>query len=320
MGMDSVMAYVGITVTPRVFSMASATVGTSAAEQLRISWSLFSRALSSSSANCRIWRCMVGTAEYHVGSGMAWSAAWKFWTAKTPGMHLIFAPATAEARTFTMRPWMWKRGMVLLHTSSPCISTVDAMQRAPHVMFACVSGTIFGFFVVPEVWSTSARSSRLTVARGLPMGSPLSGLPTGCFAREKSPANSSEGFSSSSFSTLVFRAMATALLVFVASCSSSLSLFCTMRALAGRSMNSNSYSSLLSPMFSGAKVQRSAKAKKQTAASGPFGIAVQSLSSRLRPGISTASLTMNSLSCLKLTGFLESVPKRNGASVSGRRS
>mmetsp|Transcript_12008 Transcript_12008/g.33943 ORF Transcript_12008/g.33943 Transcript_12008/m.33943 type:complete len:309 (+) Transcript_12008:744-1670(+) len=307
MGMDSVMAYVGITATPKVFSMASATVGTKAAEQLRTSWSLVFRALSSSSANWRIWRCMVGTAEYHVGSGATCSAAWKFCTAKTPGTHLIFAPARAEARTFTMRPWMWKSGMVLLQVSSGVISTVDAMQRAPQVMFACVSGTILGFLVVPEVCSTSARSSRFTVASGLPMGSPFSGLPTGCLESEKSPANSSEGFSSSSFSTLVFRATATALLVFAASCSSSFSLFWTMRAFAGRSMNSNSYSSLLRPMFRGAKVQRRANAKKQTAASGPFGMAVQRRSSRLSPGISTASLTMNSLSCFMLIGFRASV-------------
>mmetsp|Transcript_25126 Transcript_25126/g.78230 ORF Transcript_25126/g.78230 Transcript_25126/m.78230 type:complete len:305 (-) Transcript_25126:183-1097(-) len=303
-----------------VFSMASATVGTSAAEQLRTSWSLFSRALSSSSANCRIWRCMVGTAEYHVGSGTARSAAWKFCTAKTPGTHLTCEPARADAKMFTMRPWMWKSGMVLLQTSSAFISTVDAMQSAPQVMFACVRGTIFGFFVVPEVCSTSARSSRFTVAKGLPMGSPLRGLPTGCFDNVKNPANSSEGFSSNSFSTFVFRATVTALLVFWASCSSNLSLFWTMRAFAGKSMNSNSNSSLLNPMFSGAKVQRNAKAKKQTAASGPFGMAVHKRSSRFRPGISTASLRTNSLSCFMLMGFLESVPWMNGVSVSARRS
>mmetsp|Transcript_9398 Transcript_9398/g.22163 ORF Transcript_9398/g.22163 Transcript_9398/m.22163 type:complete len:211 (-) Transcript_9398:236-868(-) len=210
--------------------------------------------------------------------------------------------------------------MVLLQMSSGFISTVEDMQRAPHVMFACVSGTIFGFFVVPEVCNTKATSSRFTVSSGLPMGSPLIGLPTGCLHREKSPTYSSDGLSSISFSTFVFLAMATALLVFCASCSSRLSLFCTMRHLAGRSTNSNSYSSLLRPMFSGAKVQRSAKAKKQTAASGPLGIAVHNRSSRLRPGISTASLVMNSLIVLMLSGFLVSVPYKNGESVSGKRS
>mmetsp|Transcript_6235 Transcript_6235/g.16685 ORF Transcript_6235/g.16685 Transcript_6235/m.16685 type:complete len:204 (+) Transcript_6235:1088-1699(+) len=203
---------------------------------------------------------------------------------------------------------MWKSGIVLLQMSSVFISTVEAMQRAPQVMLACVRGTIFGFLVVPEVCSTSAKSSRLTVASGLPMGSPLSGLPTGCFLIEKRPANSSDLVNSKSFSTFVFLAIVTALLVFCASCSSRLSLFWTMSALAGKSMNSNSYSSLLRPMFNGAKVHRREKAKKQTAASGPLGMAVQRRSSRLRPGISTASLVMNSLSFFMLIGFLASVP------------
>mmetsp|Transcript_14725 Transcript_14725/g.40630 ORF Transcript_14725/g.40630 Transcript_14725/m.40630 type:complete len:310 (+) Transcript_14725:767-1696(+) len=309
-----------MTVTPSVFSIASATVGTKAAEQFRMSWSLFSRALSSSSANCRIWRCIVGTAEYQVGSGTTCKAAWKFCTAKTPGRHLTCEPATAEARTFTMSPWMWKRGMVLLQTSRGPISTVEAMQRAPQAMFSCVSGTIFGFLVVPEVCNTSAKSSRLTVANGFPIGSPLRGLLTGCLDKENRPANSSDFLSSSNFSTFVFLATAIALLVLCTSCSSRPSLFWTIKAFAGRSTNSNSYSSLLRPMFRGAKVQRREKARKHTAASGLFGIAVQSRSSRFRPGISTASLMMKSLSIFMLSGFRPSVLRRNGLSESAMRS
>mmetsp|Transcript_28890 Transcript_28890/g.65323 ORF Transcript_28890/g.65323 Transcript_28890/m.65323 type:complete len:301 (-) Transcript_28890:184-1086(-) len=300
--------------------MDSATVGTNAAEQLRISSSLFVLALANSSAYCRIWRCIVGTAEYQLGSGLACNAAWKFCTAKIPGTHLTCAPATADASTFTIRPWMWKSGIVLLQTSSAFISTVVEMQRAPQAMFACVRGTILGFFVVPEVCSTRARSSRFTEARGLPMGSPLSGLPMGCLESVKRPANSSDFFNSSNFSTFTFLAMVIAFPVFWASCSSRESLFWTISALAGRSMNSNSYSSRLRPMFSGAKVQRNAKAKKQTAASGPLGMAVQRRSSRFRPGTSTLSLTMNSLSPLKDNGGRPSVEWRYGASESGRRS
>mmetsp|Transcript_99430 Transcript_99430/g.281615 ORF Transcript_99430/g.281615 Transcript_99430/m.281615 type:complete len:220 (+) Transcript_99430:252-911(+) len=219
-----------------------------------------------------------------------------------------------------MRPWMWKRGIVLLQTSSRCISTVDAMQRAPQAMFSCVRGTIFGFFVVPEVCRTRARSSRLTEVRGLPMGSPFRGLPTGCFPSVKRPANSAEGLSSNSFSTFVFFATATAVPVLCASCSSSVSFVCTIRTLAGRSRNSNSNSSRLRPMFRGAKVQRSEKAKKQTAASGPLGMAVQSRSSRFSPRTSTASLTTNSFSLFSESGGLPSVAWRKGSSASGRRS
>mmetsp|Transcript_52755 Transcript_52755/g.139221 ORF Transcript_52755/g.139221 Transcript_52755/m.139221 type:complete len:210 (-) Transcript_52755:284-913(-) len=208
----------------------------------------------------------------------------------------------AEARTFTIRPWMWKSGIVLLHTSSGFISTVDAMHRAPQAMFSCVSGTIFGFFVVPEVWSTSARSERFTESRGLPIAAPLRGRPAVCFFSEKRPAMSGDGTSSSSFSTFVFRATPMAFSVCVFSSSFSLSFSCTMSAFAGRSLNSNSYSSLLRPMFSGANVHLSEKAKKQTAASGPLGMAVHRRSVRSRPRTSTASLMQNSLSFLSESG------------------
>merc|ERR1712151_263326 len=119
--------------------MDSDTVGTKAAEQFLMSESLFSGgapfSCATSSANCGTWRCMVGTAEYHVGSGASTRALWKTCTLKIPGRHLICEPATAEARTFTMRPWMWNKGIVLLQTSSGFICTVEAMQRAPQAMF-----------------------------------------------------------------------------------------------------------------------------------------------------------------------------------------
>mmetsp|Transcript_38657 Transcript_38657/g.99926 ORF Transcript_38657/g.99926 Transcript_38657/m.99926 type:complete len:220 (-) Transcript_38657:220-879(-) len=219
-----------------------------------------------------------------------------------------------------MRPWMWKRGMVLLQTSSGFISTVEAMHRPPQAMFSCVSGTIFGFFVVPEVCSTSARSVRFTVSSGFPIGSPLIGLPAVCFFIENRPAASGDGVSSSSFSTFVDRATLMALSVCFFSSSARESFACTIRALAGRSMNSNSNSSLLRPIFNGAKVQRREKAKKQTAASGPFGMAVQRRSVRSRPSTSTASLIMNSFSFFRDSGGRPSVLCRNGPSLSGIRS
>mmetsp|Transcript_63606 Transcript_63606/g.113197 ORF Transcript_63606/g.113197 Transcript_63606/m.113197 type:complete len:223 (-) Transcript_63606:201-869(-) len=221
---------------------------------------------------------------------------------------------------FTMRPWMWKSGMVLLQTSAGFISTVEAMQSAPQAMFACVNGTIFGFFVVPDVCSTKAKSSRFTLVSGFPSASPFRGLPAACFPRSKRPANSLEGTSSRSFSTLHFRATLTAFPEFFWSSSLRESFDCTTSALAGRSLNSNSNSSLLRAIFKGAKVHRRAKAKKQTAASGPLGMAVQSRSALPSPSTSTLSLTINSLSCFKLKGFRPSTECRNGASVSGRRS
>mmetsp|Transcript_35269 Transcript_35269/g.70053 ORF Transcript_35269/g.70053 Transcript_35269/m.70053 type:complete len:216 (-) Transcript_35269:161-808(-) len=215
---------------------------------------------------------------------------------------------------------MWKRGMVLLHTSCFCISTVEAMQRAPQAMFACVSGTILGFFVVPEVCSTSARSSRFTVANGLPNGSPFNGRPAVCFFNENKPAISLLGKSSSNFSTFAFRATPIAFPVCACSSSFKPSLSCTTRAFAGKSTNSNSYSSRLKARFSGAKVHRKEKAKKATAASGPFGIAVHNRSSRARPSTSTSSLTQKAFRAFKLSGFRPSVAWRKGSSESGMRS
>mmetsp|Transcript_57336 Transcript_57336/g.166438 ORF Transcript_57336/g.166438 Transcript_57336/m.166438 type:complete len:216 (-) Transcript_57336:245-892(-) len=215
---------------------------------------------------------------------------------------------------------MWKRGIVLLHTSSFFISTVEAMHIAPHAMFAWVSGTIFGFFVVPDVCSTNARSSRLMDANGLPIASPFNGLPAVCFFMVKRPATSLLGNSSRSFSTFTFLATPMALPVCACSSSLSVSLSCTTSAFAGRSMNSNSYSSLLKARFKGAKVHLKENAKKATAASGPLGMAVQRRSVRSRPRTSTSSLTQKALSSLKLRGLRPSVEWRKGASESGMRS
>mmetsp|Transcript_114620 Transcript_114620/g.331186 ORF Transcript_114620/g.331186 Transcript_114620/m.331186 type:complete len:234 (+) Transcript_114620:1147-1848(+) len=233
---------------------------------------------------------------------------------------MICAPATAEANTLTISPWIWNNGMVLLHTSSCFICTVDAMHTAPQAMFAWVSGTIFGFLVVPEVWSTSARSSRLTEAKGFPMGSPFNGRPAVCFFKVNNPAVSLLGKSSNNFSTLAFRATPIALPVCACSSSVKVSLSWTTKAFAGKSTNSNSYSSLLRPMLSGAKVHRKEKARKATAASGPFGMAVHNRSVRSRPKTSTSSLTQKAFNALRLSGFRPSVECKKGVSVSGRRS
>mmetsp|Transcript_71672 Transcript_71672/g.171168 ORF Transcript_71672/g.171168 Transcript_71672/m.171168 type:complete len:272 (+) Transcript_71672:256-1071(+) len=90
-GIDSVIAYVGMTETLSTSSMAHATVGSRAAEQFRISSSLFSGGLpfsfATSSANCKICKCIVGTAEYQLGSGCETNASWNLCTWKIPGKH-----------------------------------------------------------------------------------------------------------------------------------------------------------------------------------------------------------------------------------------
>mmetsp|Transcript_56179 Transcript_56179/g.171102 ORF Transcript_56179/g.171102 Transcript_56179/m.171102 type:complete len:256 (+) Transcript_56179:1335-2102(+) len=194
------------------------------------------------------------------------------------------------------------------------------MHMAPQAMFACVNGTIFGFFVVPDVCKTNAKSSRLTVKRGLPRAAPFNGRPAVCFFRVKRPAISLLGNNSNNFSTLAFLATPIAVPVWAWSCSESVSLSCTTNALAGKSRNSNSNSSLLKPMFSGAKVHRKENAKNATAASGPLGMAVQSRSERSMPTTSTSSLMQNSFKAFKLSGFRPSVAWRNGSELSGMRS
>mmetsp|Transcript_6442 Transcript_6442/g.15644 ORF Transcript_6442/g.15644 Transcript_6442/m.15644 type:complete len:216 (-) Transcript_6442:184-831(-) len=212
---------------------------------------------------------------------------------------------------------MWKSGMVLQQRSSSFSCTVEAMHCAPQHMFAWVNGTILGFFVVPDVCNTRAKSSRFKDGIGFPIFSPSSFLQAACFPKAKSPAYSSDGLSSISFSTLAFLATLRAFPVFVWSSSLRESLLCNTKHFAGKSMNSNSNSSRLRPMFNGANVHLSANEKNATAASGPFGIAVQRRSSRPSPGTSTTSLTMNSFSILKVSGFLPSQLCRNGRSASG---
>lgn len=50
--------------------------------------------------------------------------------------------------------------MMLMHTSSSTNCRVLLIHNAPTVSCPCVSGTILGFFVVPEVCRTRAISSR----------------------------------------------------------------------------------------------------------------------------------------------------------------
>mmetsp|Transcript_127391 Transcript_127391/g.318013 ORF Transcript_127391/g.318013 Transcript_127391/m.318013 type:complete len:204 (-) Transcript_127391:248-859(-) len=202
---------------------------------------------------------------------------------------------------------MWKSGIVLLQTSSVFISTVDAIHKPPQAMFSCVRGTIFGFFVVPDVCRTRARSSRLTDVRGLPNGAPLRGRPAVCFFNVKRPAISGLGKSSINFSTFAFLATPIALPTCAWSSSERVALSWTTSAFAGKSRNSNSNSSRLKPMFKGAKVHRKEKAKKHTAASGPFGIAVHKRSWRSRPKTSTSSLMQKAFNALRLNGLRPSM-------------
>ncbi len=73
-------------------------------------------------------------------------------------MHTTLAPAESDASTAAISPWMWNRGITFRQRSSGDSASVVAMWRADAVRFAEVSGTSFGFDVVPDVWSSSAVS------------------------------------------------------------------------------------------------------------------------------------------------------------------
>mmetsp|Transcript_32875 Transcript_32875/g.83226 ORF Transcript_32875/g.83226 Transcript_32875/m.83226 type:complete len:215 (+) Transcript_32875:1140-1784(+) len=214
---------------------------------------------------------------------------------------------------------MWNMGMVLMKTSVLSSKLHAAWHIPPMAMLSCVIGTILGFLVVPEVWSTRQMWSRDTVSKALTT-SPFKGLPAGCFSIEKRPATVASGIICWMIWILRLRAAVTATTVLFLSSSPRVSCFCTTRPLAGRSSNSKSNSSAFRARLRGATVQRIAKTRYDTADSGPFGSAVQRRSSRPSPAMSFFGSTMKAFRSLKLNGCLPSVEYRNGSGLSGRKS
>ena len=122
---------------------------------------------------------MVGTAVYQVG--LASSSQAKNWRALKPGVQNTLAPALRVDNTAAIRPWMWNSGITFRQTSSGVSARVVRMLRADARTFPCVSGTIFGLEVVPDVCRTRATSS-------LPAGPPAATGAARSEARPNSPA------------------------------------------------------------------------------------------------------------------------------------
>ena len=59
--------------------------------------------------NCRIMRCMVGVAVYHVAP---WFVKWVQNEGLRRGGRMIVPPDRSGARKEARRPWMWNRGMM----------------------------------------------------------------------------------------------------------------------------------------------------------------------------------------------------------------
>jgi hypothetical protein len=100
---------------------------------------------------------MVGTAVYQLG--LASSSQAKNFNALKPGVQKTLAPTRSEDRIAAIRPWIWNSGMTFIQRSSAVNARVVLMLRAEAHRLRCVSGTILGRDVVPEVCSTSATSS-----------------------------------------------------------------------------------------------------------------------------------------------------------------
>mmetsp|Transcript_48884 Transcript_48884/g.137917 ORF Transcript_48884/g.137917 Transcript_48884/m.137917 type:complete len:214 (+) Transcript_48884:8314-8955(+) len=194
-------------------------------------------------------------------------------------------------KMFTEIPWMWNSGMMLMHTSLWTSCKVLLMLSAPHVIWPCVSGTILGFFVVPDVCRTRAISSR-AVGSAWALANGSNGFWTHC--RSKIPVTRGvEPLPSPSMSmatpfavswplgTISMSGSPRAKATFAAV--DSVAPCMTTTALAGMSSNSNSNSPSFKPGFSGAYVQKRHMPTKATAASGPLGMITQTRSCRVMP-------------------------------------
>mmetsp|Transcript_29872 Transcript_29872/g.100625 ORF Transcript_29872/g.100625 Transcript_29872/m.100625 type:complete len:212 (-) Transcript_29872:264-899(-) len=205
---------------------------------------------------------------------------------------------------------MWNNGMMFTQTSSAWSRKVARIHNAPQVKFPWLKGTIFGFFVVPEVCSTKAQSPRPALNGETPEARRKTSTPSPSTTVNKPhapPAGVSlrvkTGMCRASASSTAAAAPAPAALLDAASPAA---FSRTMTAAAGRSSSSNANSARASASLSGARVQCIASVKNATAAEGPFGMtkatrsvglkdrkpptaAAKAQSSRYRSGLRPAS-------------------------------
>ena len=150
---------------------------------------------------------------------------------------------------------MWKSGMMLTQTSFGDKRSVVAMAVAPAVTFACVSGTSFGFDVVPDVWRSSA-----TVSADAGVVQGFSRVDDGVVA-SNNPTALLSGKNAKTGTRLDAHAAA------AHGCATNAS---NSTACAGRSSSSNANSASETKGFSGASVQRAVKATNATPPAAEF--------------------------------------------------
>src|SRR5580704_3140820 len=97
---------------------------------------------------------MVGTAEYQVGAKSR-SQPKKRLTSQ-PGVQTTPPPAASDVITVAIRPWPWNSGSTFRQRSASLSLSAATALKAEVQILACVSGTIFGRDVVPDVNNNSA--------------------------------------------------------------------------------------------------------------------------------------------------------------------
>src|ERR1700722_2119696 len=97
---------------------------------------------------------MVGTAEYQVGANSR-SQPKKRLTSQ-PGVQTTPPPAASDVITVAMRPWPWNSGSTFRQRSASLNLSAATALKAEVQILVCVSGTIFGRDVVPDVNKNSA--------------------------------------------------------------------------------------------------------------------------------------------------------------------
>ena len=101
--------------------------------------------------------CMVGTAVYQVG--LTSSICEKNFKALKPLVQCTSPPCDKGAKMPAISPWIWNKGITFKPRSEALNAVLFAMCWAEAQTLRCVSGTILGRDVVPEVCSTKATSS-----------------------------------------------------------------------------------------------------------------------------------------------------------------
>src|SRR5580704_6675951 len=97
---------------------------------------------------------MVGTAEYQVGAESRIQPKKRL--TSQPGVQTTPPPAASDVITVAIRPWPWNSGRTFRQRSASLSASAATALKAEVQILTCVSGTIFGRDVVPDVNKNSA--------------------------------------------------------------------------------------------------------------------------------------------------------------------